>query len=87
MTTSTRPPPSVTVSLNRRLFAITAILALVVLTAFSYKVTQIFDRLSAIESEVEDISDTVSDIDSEISDHASEIDDLRSEVDDLQSER
>ena len=71
---------SMATTLNKRSFAVFAILALVVLTAISYKVTQVFDRLSNIESAVEDISSTVSD-------HVSEIEDLRSAVDDLQSER
>lgn len=69
-----------TIILNRRSLAVTAILALVILTAFSYKVKQVFVRLSDLESAVEDVSNTASD-------HASEIDDLRSDVDNLQRER
>ena len=65
---------------NRQLFAIATVLSLVVLTAATYKFTQIVERLSHLESAVDDIAGTADD-------HSSEIDSLRSDVDDIQSER
>jgi peptidoglycan hydrolase CwlO-like protein len=79
-----------TVLMNTRVFALSAILALVFLTAFTYEVKRLF----ALENSIDNVSNTanyqgseIEDLRSVIEDLQSEIEDLRSDVENLQSER
>lgn len=62
-----------------RSFAILAILVFVGLTAVTYEVVRLYDRMSETESSLEDLA-------GEVSSHEIEIENLHSNIDDLQSE-
>ena len=76
--------------MNTRAFALSAILALVLLTAFTYEVKRLF----ALESSIDNVSNIanyqaseIENLRSVIEDLQSVIEDLRSDVENLQSEK
>lgn len=80
--------------LNPRLFAVYCILLLVIFTALSYKMSNIFIRVTEIEDSIHHVSSSVDDHEHRIDelkstneDYDTQIESLRSDVDDLQNRR